>query len=815
MNLRTDNLDATHILLDAKGWASDNPQAQNPFCFQSLDALLESGLLYGGTPAEPVTLYIAPGVYWLHDPERDNTALSYNDKGMPCEKIVRFDWLKITGLSEDPGQVVFAARKGQAFGCVGNYTMFSFEGKGLWVQNLTFGNYCNVDLEYPGEPTLSRPKRSDTITQAQLASFNGEELWAENCRFVSRLNLMPISGAVQSVYRNCHFESTDDALNDHAVYEECDFDFYGGCPLWGATGAGVIFRNCLFRVYTKELKFVKHGGQLACMECRFESAEPLPQLSCSTVKKDLMIYELDNTWNGEPFSLNRLGLRVISLENLTQLKKAFFHWEENEPVSLKIGSFPSNLAYEDGPLKLHATVTAFSGAEITDQIVSFEACPQANGSAGYGQQAFTLQSTDKQTCILQNRNEGVEAVNLTILAHTDTGLTDEITLTLLPRLRQAPHFKVPPFLQKEDGYLKVKYQLDIPSEQDNSLIVWYRLPDNRTDEALSEKEFYVDGPEYGEGIAVAGGRGVDCACYRPDMDDAEHWLYARVTPAGRHSKTGVAYETETWKIASADILCPGKKETDFRFLPLEHKKGRGIFLFNEFTPAVQEMPPEWRKGGSSLPAHPWNYGSLGGGCTGSGIYPIQQGSSILYEPSATAGQDMQAEVIVDPAKTAGQGFGGAGQYMDILLRFDPERRSGAGVRIIRTTQASDGVAFVLVRYSGGVSDYLTEPVTVSCFQTGCRILAETRGTRLHAEISCTTPQNDAQKRKGWTHEASLDAILPPFHMTQASDTSNAFCLIHTGTCGDKGWLNTILLHRVQITYFAPISNERESLPVFT
>ena len=61
---------------------------------------------------------------------------------------------------------------------------------------------------------LNQAKRTDTITQAQLADMSGDKMFADNCNFISRLNLVPISGASRNLYNNCHFESTDDALNE-------------------------------------------------------------------------------------------------------------------------------------------------------------------------------------------------------------------------------------------------------------------------------------------------------------------------------------------------------------------------------------------------------------------------------------------------------------------------------------------------------------------------------------------------------------------------------------------------------------------------
>ena len=58
-----EKLDARHLLLD--GSAAPG----TAWCFRSLQELFASGALQDGTPEAPMTVYLAPDVYWLHDPE--------------------------------------------------------------------------------------------------------------------------------------------------------------------------------------------------------------------------------------------------------------------------------------------------------------------------------------------------------------------------------------------------------------------------------------------------------------------------------------------------------------------------------------------------------------------------------------------------------------------------------------------------------------------------------------------------------------------------------------------------------------------------
>ena len=93
----------------------------------------------------------------------------------------------------------------------------------------------------------------------------------------------------------------------------------------------------------------------------------------------------------------------------------------------------------------------------------------------------------------------------------------------------------------------------------------------------------------------------------------------------------------------------------------------------------------------------------------------------MYTPVEGTYGDMSLKLVVDPAKTAGQGFGSAGQYMDVLLKFDTSTLTGYGLRIVRTKASSNAVTFVLVKYDNGTVTEISDEVIASCYATGCTI----------------------------------------------------------------------------------------------
>ena len=232
-NGKTFVLDANTLFLD---YRLDRQQlAGNPYAFNNLkDA---AAALKNGTAEKPMRLLTAPGVYWVDDPDDPTIRVgggAVGGIGGPYGMSIVCNHLYFYGLNTNWQNVVFAVNRGQTQGSAGNFTMFSIQGVGLKSENVTFGNYCNVDLKFPLNPALSRPKRAEAIAQAQLFSYNGGDGVAINSAFVSRLNLLPFP----RVYLNCHIESSGHA-GGNSVYIGSTLEFYGV-----NFSGGRMFFNC-------------------------------------------------------------------------------------------------------------------------------------------------------------------------------------------------------------------------------------------------------------------------------------------------------------------------------------------------------------------------------------------------------------------------------------------------------------------------------------------------------------------------------------------------------------------------------------------
>lgn len=219
-------------------------------------------------------IYIEPSVYWIDDPD-DSTVRTAPKGESPFGLKVKMNKVRLIGLSNNPEDVVLASNRGQTQGSEGNFTMFHITGSDIEARNITFGNYCNIDLVYPRNPKLNREKRNPAIVQAQLVICKGDRYSIENCRFVSRLNLCPFSGADHVDFKDCYFESTDDALCGTGTYRHCRLVFYDRKPFYATSHQGAIFIDCNIHSKVRGVQYItKVSSPVQFHDCRFTSDDP-------------------------------------------------------------------------------------------------------------------------------------------------------------------------------------------------------------------------------------------------------------------------------------------------------------------------------------------------------------------------------------------------------------------------------------------------------------------------------------------------------------------------------------------------------------
>lgn len=806
----TIQLSETAIYLD--GSLSDELAAQYPYVYNDITKALSADALKNGTADKPMTVYVAPYVYWIDDPAATDTVQKTEGYSVPYGMVVNSEYLTIKGLTGNPDNVVLAGNRGQSHASNGNYTMFRFNCSGaLTVKNITIGNYCSVDLDYPLMSELNQAKRTETITQAQLADVSGDKMFADNCNFISRLNLDPINGASRSLYNNCHFESTDDALNANAVYVGCDFDFYGNRPLYSSYGTGSTFLGCTFncKILNVEAEptqfFTKEGGTITAVDCVYNSnlSVPISIGWTKTPSTSLKCYQSNIIHNGQSITIGGEGAKetvditgksVLDAYKIVSGGKTYYNtynllkgsddWDplgvkdvikaagqDTVATQLSITSDVTEIESGKETASIGGTVNYFYGTNDTTQKITYSVSDEDKAYV-------KLTDNGDGTCKVEGTNNDDAAKKVIINASTESGLEAAVGITVKPSKLDAPEYiKTPVITNDGQGSLKVDYSLDLGSREDMSAISWYRCTDAEGSNKVLVAVTRNDSPQY---------------TYKLTAGDVGYYIMAKVESKNIRSDYGTPVNTVYDKAIGVKDVRSKNLSTDFSNFPniKQSEIKAGFWTVDYNRPADTESFGSWQGADTE---EPWKYGTTGNGCVGAGLYEGTQGSRIMYTPVEGTYGDMSLELVVDPAKTAGQGFGSAGQYMDVLLKFDTSTLTGYGLRIVRTKASSNAVTFVLVKYDNGTVTEISDEVIASCYATGCTISLKVEGNKLTAHVETPTEQLADQAAKGYPHVVDLTADIEV-------NSFGGVAIQHTGTVGSGGWQNTTMLHNLNVTW---------------
>ncbi|MBP3510548.1 MAG: hypothetical protein J6K19_00710 [Prevotella sp.] len=795
---RTIMLGERSIFVDVR--LSDVLVRAYPHAYNSLKEAVRH--LKDGTGNDPMRVYFAPGVYWADDPDTPAVAVG-RDGREPFGMVIRCENLHFIGLTRDARNVVLASQRGQTQGAVGNFTMLDFHGDGLQVSNLTMGNFCNVDLDFPLCPAMGRKKRAEAITQAHVAYVDGDRAVARNVRFISRLNMNPLNGARRILFDRCHLECTDDALTGNGVYRDCTLSLFGQKPFYTTHRCGAVFLHCRFTAEggSRSMVFCKAPGQVTLVDCDYVSRGGVSVGWTNYPTAWLRCYQAGFRLDGKPYTVGadrpectvemgdselirafRTVLGRDTVYNTYNLLSGDDGWNPDGqdtaaaatcmPTALLLNRRTAELFTGGSPLRLSAEALRHGGYAVTDPAAARYCDVRWRVQPGYEEYVELSDSAGHEITVVP-RNNTDEMADFYIEAYTLAGLRAAVGVTVRPSVLPAPAFVRKPVVRLRGGVAEVDYALDLGGRADRSDIAWYSCAGRDGSGAVP--------------VAVSRG-GVPELTYPLTAADRGRYIMAVVTPRHGRSNGGEPVRAVSRRAVSARQAAESKVlDTDFRTFPTVNRQApaSGFWTVDGYKPAdTAEFP--WT---FDADKDMWTYGRGFNGAVGEGLLQAQRGARLMYMPAGEGFGDMSLTLCVDPTKTAGQGFGSAtGQYMDVCLKFDAGTLTGYGLRIIRTVKHAKAVDFLLVKYDRGRVTPLTEPVSSVCYRTGCTIKIGVKGRRMTAHVATATP---------------LPADSPlPVSVDLAADIEPAahggIAIQHTGTCGES----TTMLHRLRVEWAA-------------
>jgi len=757
------------------GQFTDAEAAKYQYVFNSVNKAAEH--LTDGTEESPMVLYLAPYVYWIDDP--DDPAVRVGQGGQsPFGLIIDCEWLRFYGLSDNAENVVLACNRGQTLGSQGNFTMFRFSGNGTSSENITFGNYCNVDLIYPLKPGLGRAKRASAIVQAQLIFCDGDKIVARNTRFISRLNLMPFVGGKRVLFDRCHFECTDDALCATGVYLNSTLDFYSSKPFYATTGTGAVLLNCDIRALTRgDQYFTKGGGQVAVVDTRFESENVTYVGWRDITPGDMRNYQYNLTLNGAPLFIGKNNPSLtVDITNKPLLDAYRFVCDGKvvyntynllcgnddwDPMGLKdivmsvekqsgkkltmistqllISPARGSIETEKNDIKLTAKVFRFSNCELKGENIKWSV------DKVFESLVELKPSEDGTSCQVIPTNTNDETIEVIVNASTPSGLQAASVLRVAPSKLEPPEFILQPEISgPRNGKLTVTYKLDTKFE-DQSLVTWYRCPDQFS----------------GDPIVVAVSRlNKPMLEYELSAGDIGYFITVSVEPKHLRCDAGPHVSVVMKKQITAKDVKADKNvlHTDFLNVPTSNQPRiiPGFWTFSSI-----ESPANNRMMGGGEQNDAWFYGEGTDGAAGQKGLLQGRSGRMLYTPVGNDFGDMKLSMTVAPSKTAGQGFSVAHLYMDILIKFDTKTMTGYALRFIRTTKYGDAVDCMFVKYVNGVVTEISKPVSTSCYRPTCNIIVEIKGNKIIAHADSPAEYYKIPDRPEVVTEVNLETEINP------------------------------------------------------
>ncbi len=720
-----------------------------------------------GTAENPTVITIKPGVYLMNGDEANN--------GLSITK----DYLTFIGDSDDPNDIVLADNRGNNQGSTSNYNSASVVSSctGLTMKNISIYNYCNIDVPFEKDPSQALTKRSDLETQAFAYIGAGDKHIYENCQFISILDTM--SCDARSYFNNCYVQGTNDFMGGsgtqywyNSTINSLSNHIIGG-------GDKMIFDNCTFQLNKPE-------GSTPTYFCKGWTNVTVLN---SVVPTNKGTYQWTPTLPGQYMFqyynlVDETGAKAAvvddscAIELTDEQAQGYNIWnvlrgdDDWDPAGCKdtyesLGSEPMIINVNDAiTVKTgdsSGTITASVYPSRADQTVTFT----AEGD-------ITIEQNGN-TCTVTADNHSLEVTTAIVTVTAANGIKNKTVVTVEPKIEDAPVFtKEPEVIAPNEGVISIDYAVDLGvASSDTSLITWYRCDDENGSNPITLADTKMDEPT---------------KTYNLCEGDIGKYIMVSISPKSELSNAGEA-TTIIYPVAiTADMIPNRNISTDFQSVPthppfitsdvLSSSIDNGDGTTTLYRTILEKsitgtVPGKWNFIGDWY----YNYGTGTYASLVKGIITGVRYCRTIYKQPTDDYGDMTAVVKLTPEKTAGQGFGSAGQYQEVLIKFDPDTQTGYGIRYTRSSTYTNTIEFQLYEYKDGEGtpisdiDYMT-----STFRSNCIITLSLEGDTLSAKVETD-------------YLASEDAEpVTPLELSAAITNPNSFGgfeIYHQGTTGGR------------------------------
>lgn len=768
------------ILVD--GSLSQDDPSNN--VYTTLQAAYEAAS--AGTAEKSTIIAIKPNVYNLA--ENDVTGDERKEQvGFGIYK----DYITFVGLSDNPNDVVIADNRGLNAGASSNYNSSTVAANctGLTMQNITILNYCNIDYTYNLDSSKNLTKRTSTETQAFAFSGDGDKHLFDNCRFVSLLDTS-WNGAARSLYNNCYVQGTNDFImgGDTQVYNNCTIKALANHIIGGGIGNAVFIDTTFLIEKDSSIPtyICKGESPTTLINCTIPvSTNPMQWMPTLPNQKRFYYYNLKDTTGAKGTITDdscaiELNAEQAKSYNLWNLLRGSDDWD---PMGVKAEN------ENDGNLAQRVVISPSSESIITSETTAtFTATvkPQrASETVTWSSEGDVELAVNGNTVVVSGKNETKENTTATIKATIGNGLYEVATVTVAPKTEEAPKFTSMPVINAPvDGVIKVDYTLDLGDRTDTSVISWYRCDDQTGANPVLVADTKYDTP---------------CKSFVLGKGEVGKYMMVSIAPKNDLSVVG-ATETYIYNTPIADSDVPSKTiSTNFLNVPthppfitaseLGVADDAGVLYRNKLVESIPNtVKGKWNFIGDWY----YNYGINDASAVMGVITGTRYGRLIYSQVDGTYG-DMKVTLSLYPEKTNNTGFGSAGQYQEVVIKYDPNTQTGYGVRYERTTQDAKSAFVTLYKYENGTATPISDTVQTTALRSECILILKAVGDKLSVHM-----------------ESSKNIDLPNGSIDiSATITPNNFGSVgiyHTGTVSGG---NRTLIKNAEILYDDDASKEEE------
>ena len=711
--------------------------------FKTLQAAYEAAP--AGTEENPTVIGIKPNVYFLPGgPPRT-----------PSMHITK-NYITFLGLTNNRRAVVLADNRGNQQGAEDNGYILDVNADGFTCKNLTIINYCNVDYEYPGDPSKNLTKRSSVITQAVALQAVGDKHVYENVALLGRLDTMFLRTR-RSYFKNVYIEGTDDWLGGGqvSVWENCTLVFPEGQGVMIAVN--IAFFNCRFEA-TNGMRFYKVGFRShlrpsALINCTVPVNTPEKRVAWMKEQAPSLpnFYSLTHNvrdTNGKPTKIydSAVGSPTFnhSRELSAQELKAFNPWnllravpgeepDNWDPAGVRKkyeaanqGALVYRIALSDGstppdnspslfgrtrPKTTFSIRTGKSTATIGANVVPTYA---TDPTITWSTQSDLIELSQKTGPVIKvtGRNTTEQAEWVAINATASNGFYATAWVHVEPAYIDPPTIITNPTLTPPaNEQITLNYKLDLGGRQDQSLVTWM-ISDNATDANTRI-------------VAVSrGNQPLKTLTLTPGY--VGKYIKTSLSPKHQISEPGPPITVVSKTPISASQVTTTTISPNFRYFD---ETPNDSFVNNMWT-----VSENWRiESGENLE-------------NGYGIHSTNP-AKLFYQRDAKTG-DMTIDLRMRPDKTAGQVFSVPGSpaeegprnlHADIYIKYDPRTGNGYSLRFWRTTQSSTKCMFQFYKITNGIGTPLNDQqMLTGVFKRDTHLTLNVTGTKLTATASNTS-----------------------------------------------------------------------------